>query len=101
MTAAKLSPEDIAALRDAILPVLARQIEQVDCSIQRRFDRVDMQIALVTERLDSLAARVLRLEERVAGLVDGFTRSRTEDVESLAALEARVEALEKALAAKG
>lgn len=94
MTAAKLSPEDIDAIRDALLPTLSAQIDRVDRSVQLGFNKLE-------GRLASLDERVRRLEGRVAALVGGHTRSRTEDLERIAALEARVEALEKALAAKG
>ena len=70
------------------------RIEVLDQSLSRHF-------AAVNERLDLVERRIARLEERVAGLVQGHTRARTSDIDRIAALEARVAELEAKLAARG
>jgi hypothetical protein len=88
-----LSPEDVTALRDAVVAVLDSRIEMLDQSLGRQF-------AAVNERLDLVERRIARLEERIAGLVQGHTRARTSDIDRIVALEARVAELEAKLAAK-
>lgn len=88
-----LGPEDVTALRDAVVAVLDSRIEMLDQSLSRQFDAVN-------ERLDLVKRRIARLEERVAGLVQGHTRARTSDIDRIVALEARVAELEAKLAAK-
>src|SRR5688572_28297915 len=78
-----LSPEDVTALRDAVVAVIDSRIEVLDQSLSRGFTALN-------ERLDLVERRIARLEERVAGLVQGHTRSRTTDLDRIAALEARV-----------
>lgn len=88
-----LSPEDVTALRDAVVVVLDPRIERLDQSLSRQF-------AAVNERLDLVERRIARLEERVVSLVQGHTRARTSDIDRIAALEARLAELEAKLAAK-
>lgn len=88
-----LSLEDVTALRDAVVTAIDSRIEVLDQSLSRQF-------ATVNERLDLVERRIARLEERVAGLVQGHTRARTSDLDRLVALEARVAELEAKLAAK-
>jgi BMFP domain-containing protein YqiC len=88
-----LSPEDVSALRDAVVAAIDSRIDLLDKSLGRQF-------AAVNERLDLVEQRIARLEERVAGLIQGHTRARTSDIDRIAALEARVAELEAKLAAR-
>ncbi len=82
-----LTPEDIAALRDGVVSALASKIDDLDASMMRRFDSLDV-------RVFALETRVQRVEERIGVLVRDVTRGRTGDTERIAALEARVCELE-------
>jgi uncharacterized protein YceH (UPF0502 family) len=88
-----LTTEDIEALKNAVVGVLARKIDDLDANMGKRFDALDV-------RLFALETRVGRIEERLGQLVRDVTRGRTSDSERIAQLETRVAELEARLGAK-
>lgn len=88
-----LTPEDIEALKTAVVAAIGQKLDELDANLGRRFDDLDV-------RLFALETRVGRIEERLAQLVGSHTRARTTDIDRIAALEARVADLEQRLAGR-